>query len=67
MAETSHSEVHLPIPATNSQYLPIFYLHCRTNQHSCADPNNHCEMIFQYFCGDNVRNGITTQYVKHDS
>lgn len=34
-----------------------------TNQHSCADPNNHCEMIFQYLCGDNVRNGITTQTI----
>lgn len=36
-------------------------IHNRTNQHSCADPNNHCDMILQYMCGDNVRNGITTQ------
>lgn len=34
-----------------------------TIQHSCADPNNHCEMILQYMCGDNVRNGITTQTI----
>lgn len=34
-----------------------------TNQHSCADPNNHCEMIFQYMCGDSVRDGTTTQTI----
>lgn len=34
-----------------------------TIQHSCADQNNHCDMILQYMCGDNVRNGITTQTI----
>ncbi|XP_058950306.2 protein DD3-3 [Pocillopora verrucosa] len=34
-----------------------------TNQHSCADPNNHCDMILQYMCGDDVRDGITTQTI----
>ncbi|XP_078384681.1 protein DD3-3-like [Oculina patagonica] len=34
-----------------------------TNQHSCGDPNNHCDMILQYMCGDNVRDGITTQTI----
>lgn len=26
-----------------------------TNQHSCNDPNNHCNIVLQYMCGDNVR------------
>ncbi|XP_001628323.2 protein DD3-3 [Nematostella vectensis] len=34
-----------------------------TNQHSCGDPNNHCEMVMQYMCGENVRDGVTTQTV----
>jgi hypothetical protein len=34
-----------------------------TNQHSCADPNNHCEQIVQYMCGDLVRDGATTQTI----
>ncbi|CAI8031608.1 Protein DD3-3 [Geodia barretti] len=34
-----------------------------TNQHSCADPNNHCEQIVQYTCGDLVRDGATTQTI----
>ena len=32
-----------------------------TNQHSCADPNNNCEVIIQYMCEDNVRDGASTQ------
>ena len=31
-----------------------------TNQHSCGDPNNHCEQILQYMCDDNVRDGTST-------
>ena len=31
-----------------------------TNQHSCAGPNNHCEIIIQYMCGDKVRDGKWT-------
>ena len=43
----------------NSLVVVVFFF--RTIQHSCADQNNHCDMILQYMCGDNVRNGITTQ------
>ncbi|XP_059178744.1 protein DD3-3-like [Physella acuta] len=32
-----------------------------TNQHSCNNPNNHCELILQYMCADTVRDGATTQ------
>ena len=32
-----------------------------TNQHSCNDPNNNCEIIIQYMCGDNLRDGTTTR------
>lgn len=31
-----------------------------TNQHSCDGPNNHCDLIMQYMCGDLVRDGTTT-------
>ncbi|XP_078594983.1 protein DD3-3-like [Branchiostoma floridae x Branchiostoma japonicum] len=30
-----------------------------TNQHSCNNPNNHCELVIQYMCGDLVRDGTT--------
>lgn len=32
-----------------------------TNQHSCADQNNHCEQILQYMCDDRLRDGATTK------
>lgn len=31
-----------------------------TNQHSCNDQNNHCELVLQYMCGAWVRDGSTT-------
>eukprot|EP00794_Sanderia_malayensis_P006165 gene6165-6876_t len=31
-----------------------------TNQHSCADPNNNCEVIIQYMCANRLRDGTTT-------
>jgi len=31
-----------------------------TNQHSCGNVNNHCELVFQYMCGDLIRDGTTT-------
>jgi len=31
-----------------------------TNQHSCGGPNNHCELIVQYMCSENLRDGATT-------
>ncbi|KAK3102217.1 hypothetical protein FSP39_009657 [Pinctada imbricata] len=32
-----------------------------TNQHSCASPNAHCEIILQYMCDDWLRDGATTK------
>lgn len=34
-----------------------------TNQHSCGDQNTHCDIILQYMCGDQVRDGILTQTI----
>ncbi|KAJ8047707.1 Protein DD3-3 [Holothuria leucospilota] len=34
-----------------------------TNQHSCGNPNNHCELIIQYMCGDLVRDGSVTSTI----
>ena len=34
-----------------------------TNQHSCNDPNNHCNIVLQYMCGANVRDGATTRTI----
>ncbi|XP_072025682.1 protein DD3-3-like [Amphiura filiformis] len=34
-----------------------------TNQHSCGDPNAHCEIIIQYMCGDWVRDGASTSTI----
>ena len=31
----------------------------RTNQHSCMNPNAHCELVIQYMCGDLVRDGAS--------
>lgn len=34
-----------------------------TNQHSCGNVNNHCELVIQYMCGDLVRDGTTTKTI----
>ena len=34
-----------------------------TNQHSCGDPNNNCEIVFQYMCDDNLRDGASTNTI----
>lgn len=34
-----------------------------TNQHSCGNPNNHCELIIQYMCGDLLRDGSVTSTI----
>ena len=34
-----------------------------TNQHSCGDPNNKCDVILQYMCDENVRDGASTKWV----
>jgi hypothetical protein len=32
-----------------------------TNQHSCGNPNNNCDIILQYYCDANItRDGLTT-------
>ncbi|XP_039249445.2 protein DD3-3-like [Styela clava] len=30
-----------------------------SNQHSCGDENNNCEIIIQYMCGNHLRDGTT--------
>ena len=39
------------------------YFYFRTNQHSCGNVNNHCELVIQYMCGDLVRDGTTTKTI----
>ncbi|RDD42900.1 Protein DD3-3 [Trichoplax sp. H2] len=34
-----------------------------TNQHSCNNPNNHCNLILQYMCHDLIRDGVTTRTI----
>uniref|UniRef100_A0A0B7ALW1 Protein DD3-3 n=3 Tax=Arion vulgaris TaxID=1028688 RepID=A0A0B7ALW1_9EUPU len=34
-----------------------------TNQHSCQNPNCHCDIILQYMCDNQVRDGATTQTI----
>ncbi|XP_013398503.1 protein DD3-3-like [Lingula anatina] len=34
-----------------------------TNQHSCGNPNNHCELIIQYMCDEKMRDGATTSTI----
>ncbi|XP_063687196.1 protein DD3-3-like [Bolinopsis microptera] len=37
-----------------------------TNQHSCGNVNNNCELVLQYMCGDLVRDGTTTNTIPDD-
>jgi hypothetical protein len=34
-----------------------------TNQHSCGNANNNCELVLQYMCGDQIRDGTTTNTI----
>eukprot|EP00045_Choanoeca_perplexa_P015661 m.200161 g.200161 ORF g.200161 m.200161 type:complete len:596 (+) comp17050_c0_seq13:161-1948(+) len=34
-----------------------------TNQHGCGNDDNHCEIVVQYMCHDNVRDGVTTRTI----
>ncbi|XP_047136229.1 protein DD3-3 isoform X1 [Hydra vulgaris] len=34
-----------------------------TNQHSCGGPNANCDIILQYMCSDNLRDGYTTNAI----
>jgi hypothetical protein len=38
-----------------------------TNQHSCGNPNNNCEIIIQYMCDDRLRDGTTTNTIPTNS
>ncbi|XP_031549693.1 protein DD3-3-like [Actinia tenebrosa] len=38
-----------------------------TNQHSCNDRNNHCELVLQYMCGDLVRDGTTVSTIPENN
>ena len=31
-----------------------------TNQHSCGEVNNHCEIVVQYMCDSRIRDGART-------
>ncbi|XP_065192405.1 protein DD3-3-like [Sycon ciliatum] len=37
-----------------------------TNQHSCGNENNHCELIIQYHCDSTIRDGSTTGTIPHN-
>lgn len=34
----------------------------RANQHSCGDENNNCQVVIQYMCDENLRDGTTTDH-----
>jgi hypothetical protein len=34
-----------------------------TNQHACNNPKVHCNIIIQYMCGEEVRDGVTTERI----
>lgn len=34
-----------------------------TAQHSCGNPNNHCEMVIQMMCSQKLRDGTTTKTI----
>ena len=34
-----------------------------TNQHQCGGKNTRCDIIVQYMCDDNMRDGTTTRLV----
>lgn len=34
-----------------------------TAQHSCGNPNNHCEMVIQMMCSNKLRDGTTTKTI----
>jgi hypothetical protein len=38
-----------------------------TNQHSCGNPNNNCEIVIQYMCDDRLRDGTTTNTIPTNS
>jgi len=37
-----------------------------TNQHSCGEENNECQIILQFMCADTIRDGNTTTTIEDD-
>merc|ERR1712125_164095 len=37
-----------------------------TAQHACNNPKVHCNVVIQYLCGDEVRDGVTTETIPAD-
>ena len=37
-----------------------------TNQHSCGEENNECQIILQFMCADSIRDGNTTTTIQDD-
>ena len=37
-----------------------------TNQHACHNPKVHCNIVIQYLCGEDVRDGTTTDTIPDD-
>jgi len=38
-----------------------------TNQHSCNNPKAHCNIVLQYMCGAQVRDGVVTDTIPDDA
>jgi len=38
-----------------------------TNQHSCGNPNAECQIIIQYMCGSEVRDGVDSDTPPNDA
>ena len=34
-----------------------------TNQHACGNDHNDCQIVIQYMCSDNLRDGVTTRTI----
>lgn len=39
------------------------FIHIRAVQHSCGNENANCEMILQYMCGEDVRDGTKVKTI----
>jgi hypothetical protein len=37
-----------------------------TNQHECSGVNNECNIVMQYMCADELRDGVTTDTIPND-
>lgn len=46
---------------SSSKFPQQYLISYRTNQHSCNNPNNHCNLVLQYMCHNLLRDGVTTR------